>query len=179
MLFSNTKCEFKDKGEAVATFGSFTDIAELKEQQKRIHDLAYYDSLTGLPNRVMLGKVINESIGEANKHNSRFSMIFIDLDNFKFVNDSYGHLVGDRLLIEVGNRVREVSNSKTISFRLGGDEFIVLIKDIDNKDEVERFRKYLHKALISPILLTVIYFMLLIAVVQFYILKTEIVFTNS
>lgn len=150
-LLSKTKCEFNEKEVAVATFGSFTDITELKEQQKRIHDLAYYDSVTGLPNRVMLSEVIAERIKSGNKDNSKFSMIFMDLDNFKLVNDSYGHLAGDKLLLEVGKRLREVDNDKIMSFRLGGDEFIVLIANIDNKEEAEQLSRYLHKVVASPI----------------------------
>ena len=149
-LASNTKCEFNDKGEAVATFGAFTDITELKEQQKKIHDLAYYDSITGLPNRVMLSQVITERIENANKNKSKFSMIFMDLDDFKFINDSYGHLMGDQLLVEVGKRLREMNNDKIMSFRLGGDEFIILMENIDNKECVERYSKYLHKVVTSP-----------------------------
>lgn len=129
------------------------DIAVLKEQQKKIHNLAYYDSITGLFNRVMLSKIIDEKIQKASKNAGKFSMIFMDLDNFKFVNDSFGHPVGDKLLIEVANRLKEVENDKIISFRLGGDEFIVLVDEIENKDEVEHLLKYLVKILGSPIVI--------------------------
>jgi diguanylate cyclase (GGDEF)-like protein/PAS domain S-box-containing protein len=149
-LFSNTKCEFDENGEAIGAFGAFTDITELKEQQKRIHNLAYYDSVTGLPNRVMLGNVITEKIENAQKNKSKFAMIFIDLDNFKFVNDSFGHLVGDQLLVEVGKRLSEMYNNEIMSFRLGGDEFIILIENINNKEDVEKYIKYLHKSIESP-----------------------------
>lgn len=151
-LLSNTKCEFNEKGQAISTFGAFTDITELKEHQRRIHDLAYYDSVTGLPNRVMLSEVISQSIQNADNNNSKFAMIFMDLDNFKFVNDSYGHPVGDNLLVEVGNRLSEISDDKTMSFRLGGDEFIVLIENISDKDEVQQLLKYLDKILASPVI---------------------------
>lgn len=152
-LVSNTKCEFDDQGKAVSTFGSFTDITELKEKQEKIHNLAYYDSITGLPNRAMLSEIIDEKIRKASRNNSKFSMIFMDLDNFKFVNDSYGHLVGDKLLVEVGKRLSEVQNNEIMCFRLGGDEFIILIEYMDNKEDVEKFSKYLRKALTSPILI--------------------------
>ncbi|MEG0772148.1 EAL domain-containing protein [Clostridium sp.] len=149
-LSSNTKCEFNHKGEPISTFGAFTDITELKEHEKKIHDLAYYDSVTGLPNRAMLTEVIPEKIEDAHENNRKFSMIFMDLDNFKFVNDSYGHVVGDKLLVEVGKRLREMNSDKITSFRLGGDEFIVLIENIEDKDEVEQLSKYLHRVLASP-----------------------------
>jgi len=138
-LSSNTKCLFNEKGQAVATFGAFTDITELKEHQKRIYDLAYYDSVTGLPNRVMFSQVITGRIQNAHKNKSKFSMIFMDLDNFKFVNDSYGHLVGDQLLVEVGKRLRAMNNDKIMSFRLGGDEFIILLENIDSKENLKPY----------------------------------------
>lgn len=149
-LSSTTKCEFNENGEAVATFGAFTDITETKKNQRKIHDLAYYDSVTGLPNRVMLSQIVTERIQNGDDNKSKFSMVFIDLDNFKFVNDSYGHPVGDELLVEVGNRLREINNDKIMSFRLGGDEFIILLEDIDNKEKVEPHLKYLHKVLSRP-----------------------------
>ncbi|MDF2882487.1 MAG: hypothetical protein K0R54_3044 [Clostridiaceae bacterium] len=150
-LLSSTKCEFNEKDEAVSVFGAFTDITELKEQEKRIHDLAYHDSITGLPNRLMLSEVIDHKIQNSSKNRSKFSMIFIDIDNFKFINDSYGHLTGDKLLSEVGNKLRETQDNKTMFFRLGGDEFIVLIENIQDKEQVEKFLKYLYKVLASPI----------------------------
>ena len=149
-ILSNTKCEFDMYGRAIATIGTCTDITELKEQQKIIRDLAYYDTVTGLPNRANFMKVITEKIKSANKNKDKFAMIFIDLDNFKFVNDSYGHLVGDKLLVEVGKRLNEMCNDEIMSFRLGGDEFIVLIENIDNQKKVANYSKYLHKTMASP-----------------------------
>lgn len=150
-LLSSTKCEFNEKDEAVSVFGAFTDITELKEQEKRIHDLAYHDPITGLPNRLMLSEVIDDKIKKASKNISRFSMIFIDIDNFKFINDSYGHLTGDKLLAQVGNKLKEVQDNKTMFFRLGGDEFIVLKENIHDKEHVEKFLNYLYKVLADPI----------------------------
>jgi diguanylate cyclase (GGDEF)-like protein/PAS domain S-box-containing protein len=150
-LLSSTKCEFNEKDEAVSVFGAFTDITELKEQEKRIHDLAYHDPITGLPNRLMLSEVIDDKIKKASKNRNKFSMIFIDIDNFKFINDSYGHLTGDKLLSEVGNKLKETQDNKTMFFRLGGDEFIVLIENIYNKEQVEEFLNYLYKVLSNPI----------------------------
>ncbi len=153
-ICSNTKCEFNEKGEAIATFGSFTDITRLKEQQKKIHDLAYYDSVTNLPNRVMFTRVITERIQRAKENKSNFAMVFMDLDNFKFVNDSYGHPVGDGLLVEVGKRLEEMNNDKIMSFRLGGDEFIILIEDIESREQVKQYSDQLNKVLGIPYLVS-------------------------
>jgi diguanylate cyclase (GGDEF)-like protein/PAS domain S-box-containing protein len=150
-VLSNTKCEFDENGAAIAVFGAFTDISELKEQRQRINKLAYYDSVTGLPNRVMLREMVEEEISEFDKSGNKFTLFFIDLDDFKFVNDTYGHLVGDKLLLEVAKRLIEIQTENMTTFRLGGDEFNILLKNIENKEEVEMYSKAVLKALAEPI----------------------------
>jgi len=150
-LLSNTKCEFNKDGVATKVFGAFTDITKLKDQQQKINNLAYYDSVTGLPNRVMLREIVSEEIQNCNKISGNFALIFMDLDNFKFVNDSYGHMTGDKLLVEIGKRLTQSLNENMMAFRLGGDEFIVLIKDILDKEEVEAYSKDLIESLVNPI----------------------------
>jgi diguanylate cyclase (GGDEF)-like protein/PAS domain S-box-containing protein len=150
-VLSNTKCEFDENGAAIAAFGAFTDISELKEQQQRINKLAYYDSVTGLPNRVMLREMVEEEISKFDKSDNKFALFFIDLDDFKFVNDTYGHLVGDKLLLEVAKRLIEIQTENMTTFRLGGDEFNILLKNIENKEEVEMYSKAVLKALAEPI----------------------------
>jgi diguanylate cyclase (GGDEF)-like protein/PAS domain S-box-containing protein len=147
---SNTKCEFNEDGAAVAVFGAFTDISELKEQQERVRNLAYYDSVTGLPNRVMLREAVMAEIERCHKNGNKFALFFIDLDNFKFVNDTYGHMTGDRLLLEVTKRLKEIQAGNVMASRLGGDEFIVLMKDI-LEEQVEIYAKSVQKTLAEPI----------------------------
>ena len=150
-LLSNTKCEFDENGIATAVFGAFTDITKLKDQQQKINTLAYYDCVTGLPNRVMLSEVVSTEIENCDKVNNKFALIFIDLDNFKFINDSYGHMAGDKLLMEVGKRLKETLNEYMMAFRLGGDEFIILIKAILDKEEAEIHSKALLESLANPV----------------------------
>lgn len=150
-VLSNTKCEFDENGTAIAAFGAFTDISELKEQQQRIKKLAYYDSVTGLPNRVMLSEMVAEEISKFNNSGNKFALFFIDLDDFKFVNDTYGHMVGDKLLLEVAKRLIEIQAENMVAFRLGGDEFNILLKNIENKEEVEMYSSAVLKALAEPI----------------------------
>jgi diguanylate cyclase (GGDEF)-like protein/PAS domain S-box-containing protein len=150
-VLSNTKCEFDENGAAIAVFGAFTDISELKEQQQRINKLAYYDSVTGLPNRVMLREMVEEEISRFDKSGNKFALFFIDLDDFKFVNDTYGHMVGDKLLLEVAKRLIEIQAENMATFRLGGDEFNILLKNIENKEAVEMCSKAVLKALAEPI----------------------------
>jgi diguanylate cyclase (GGDEF)-like protein len=99
------------------------------DHAKRIEYLAYHDALTGLPNRSMFSKLLNQSISEAHRYSRSFSVAFLDLDRFKQVNDSLGHEAGDQLLQEVAARLRScVRGSDTIA-RLGGDEFVLLLPE--------------------------------------------------
>ena len=116
--------------------GTLHDITDRKRIEKQIMTMAFYDSLTHLPNR----RLLNDRLGQAmasNKRNNRFgAVLFLDLDNFKPLNDKYGHDVGDLLLIEVARRILEcVRESDTVA-RFGGDEFVVMLSELDqNKKE--------------------------------------------
>ena len=107
----------------------FRDISERKAAEERIHYLAYHDSLTGLPNRTLLIDRLEQAIRQAHRHNAMLGVIFIDLDNFKTVNDTLGHEFGDELLQSAAMRIRSALRSEDTVARLGGDEFIVLIAD--------------------------------------------------
>jgi diguanylate cyclase (GGDEF)-like protein/PAS domain S-box-containing protein len=113
--------------------GVTSDNTEYKAAQERIKQMAFYDQLTGLPNRSLLRDRVDRLFAQMRREESSFAIMFIDLDNFKRVNDSLGHHVGDLLLKEVANRlsacVREVD---TVS-RQGGDEFVVLLPECDNE----------------------------------------------
>ncbi len=105
---------------------SFTDITEDKHAEAEIHRLAYYDALTHLPNRRLLQDRLDQALAAAARSGGHGAIFFIDLDNFKALNDTRGHEVGDRLLVEVAQRLRaSVREGDTVS-RLGGDEFVVL-----------------------------------------------------
>lgn len=150
-VLSNTRCEFNEDGKAATVFGAFTDITKLKEQQQKIIKLAYYDSVTDLPNRVMLREEVTKEIEKSQKYGSKFALFFMDLDNFKVVNDSYGHMVGDKLLLEVAERLKEIQDENMMAFRLGGDEFNILIKDVVDKEEVEMYSEAILKAIQEPV----------------------------
>jgi len=114
----------------------FRDVSERKAAEERIHYLAYHDSLTGLPNRTLLIDRLEQAIREAHRHNNMVGVIFIDLDNFKTVNDTLGHDFGDELLQSAAMRIRtSLRDSDTVA-RLGGDEFIVLITNPDSPSDV-------------------------------------------
>ena len=110
------------------------DITERKQAEENIRKLAHYDPLTGLPNRTLLHDRMGQMIAWANRDQKKFSVLFLDLDRFKYVNDSMGHSIGDKLLQLVADRLRNsVREGDTVS-RVGGDEFIILLRDTEAQD---------------------------------------------
>ena len=107
------------------------DITELKSQAAHIEQLAFYDPLTGLPNRSLLRDRVRQVLTHSTRYKNHGAILFIDLDNFKALNDTKGHNIGDLLLIEVAKRLLDcVRNSDTVA-RMGGDEFVVVLKELD------------------------------------------------
>lgn len=116
----------------------FTDISERKEYEERLTHMAYFDALTRLPNRVLFMDRLRQSISLAHRNRERLALLFIDLDGFKEVNDTLGHDIGDLLLQEVARRLLgSVRDSDTVS-RLSGDEFVVILQDIEALPTVEQ-----------------------------------------
>jgi diguanylate cyclase (GGDEF)-like protein/PAS domain S-box-containing protein len=112
------------------------DITERKLMEQQLHYIAGHDPLTELPNRALLFGRLQTSLGLARREGSHLSLLFIDIDGFKHVNDSYGHLVGDKLLKNIAQRLRDcVRKSDTVG-RFGGDEFVVVLNGIDSVDSV-------------------------------------------
>ncbi|MGR8930073.1 MAG: bifunctional diguanylate cyclase/phosphodiesterase [Gammaproteobacteria bacterium] len=117
--------------EAIGVLGVYEDITEHRRTAERIHNLANFDQLTGLPNRAQLNDRIQYAISLAKRRHSQLALMFLDLDHFKDINDTLGHSVGDTLLIELASRLRcDLREEDTIT-RMGGDEFIVLLPDIE------------------------------------------------
>jgi diguanylate cyclase (GGDEF)-like protein/PAS domain S-box-containing protein len=129
------------------------DISERKEIETRLNYMAYYDALTGLPNRRQLNARVREIIVEANRHGRLAAMVFIDLDRFKVINDSLGHIVGDALLKVVAQRLQDNVRTGDMVARVSGDEFIVLLANIAQVDDVTRIAGKLLSALAEPVLL--------------------------
>ena len=121
----------------VGVYGISQDITEFVESQKLIQQMAYQDYLTGLPNRNRLDKRLSQELREATKKGFNFALLFIDLDRFKSVNDTLGHATGDQLLIEVAKRLTCSIRENDMVFRQGGDEFIIILHDIDQATVIE------------------------------------------
>ncbi|WP_341502459.1 EAL domain-containing protein [Gallaecimonas sp. GXIMD4217] len=129
------------------------DLTERKEAELELHHLANFDDLTGLMNRPRLMKELNRMIVNAGINTSHFALIFIDLDHFKDINDSLGHAVGDRLLVEAAHRMRSSSRSSDILARLGGDEFVVLIPELRVPENAQRIADNLIQRLSQPFII--------------------------
>ncbi|MFG6098750.1 EAL domain-containing protein [Leptothoe sp. ISB3NOV94-8A] len=113
------------------------DISDLKQAQEQITHNALHDPLTGLPNRRLLLDRIEFALQRSRRHQtSHYAVLFLDLDRFKVVNDSLGHLVGDKLLIEVSKRLKQHLRSTDMVARLGGDEFVILLEDVDTVEDI-------------------------------------------
>jgi diguanylate cyclase (GGDEF)-like protein/PAS domain S-box-containing protein len=117
-------------GALIGTIGVAADITERKAYENRIEYLATHDALTDLPNRNLLDDRLAQAIGHGQRTGESVAVMFLDLDNFKFVNDGYGHPVGDGLLKAIGERLRQTVRSADTIARLGGDEFVVLATDL-------------------------------------------------
>jgi diguanylate cyclase (GGDEF)-like protein/PAS domain S-box-containing protein len=115
---------------SVLWHGFISDISDRKASEEHTHRLAYFDALTGLPNRRMLIERITHALGSAQRTGQFGALMFLDLDHFKHINDARGHSVGDALLQQVAQRLAEMLRGEDTVARLGGDEFVVLISDL-------------------------------------------------
>ncbi len=125
-----------ESGIPVRVAGSITDITEQRLTDEKIHQLAYYDAMTGLPNRTLLMDRFIVAAAGAQRKQRRVAVFFLDLDNFKTINDTIGHSFGDQLLQKVGDQLRCTLRRSDTLARLGGDEFIMLQANIKNMEEV-------------------------------------------
>jgi diguanylate cyclase (GGDEF)-like protein/PAS domain S-box-containing protein len=126
-----------DQGRAVRIAGSQSDITQRKVVEDRLQHNAFHDSLTGLPNRALLLDRLGQAITRAKRRpDRRFGVLFLDLDGFKFVNDSLGHQMGDQLLIAISRRLESCLRDDDTVARLGGDEFIILMHDVTDTHDV-------------------------------------------
>jgi diguanylate cyclase (GGDEF)-like protein/PAS domain S-box-containing protein len=140
---------YDEKGEFIGAFGKFRDITERYEAEAKIKHMAYHDDLTSLPNRRYFYQILNQELEQAMKNKEMLAVFLLDLDRFKLINDTLGHNRGDLLLIEVAKRLKGYLQNKAKIFRMGGDEFTIILpkvyKQMDAismaKDIIELIRK--------------------------------------
>ena len=140
-------------GRATGLIAYLTDITERKQAEERIHHLAYYDALTGLPNRTLFTKLVDQALTVAQRSKAHGCLLFIDLNRFKLINDTLGRAVGDELLCEAARRFRSVLRDQDLVARLSGDEFAVGLFDIGQHYEASRVAHKLLTALNAPFLI--------------------------
>lgn len=139
------------RGKVIGYRGVGRDVTDSKRAEEQIRYLATHDSLTELPNRMLFGQLLSAAIKTAKRQCRGFSVMFIDLDRFKFVNDTFGHEAGDSLLKEVAQRLQRTLRTSDTIARLGGDEFVVLLEETDtHKDAIVVAEKIL-AALAKPL----------------------------
>lgn len=129
--------ESDSEGKPKKMFGMVQDITEHKAAEDKLRFLATHDCLTGLPNRTLCMELLDSTIETARREGSQCAIMFLDLDQFKDVNDSYGHKIGDQILIETANKLKYTVRASDIVSRIGGDEFIIILKSISSKAEAE------------------------------------------
>ena len=128
----------------------FSDITARKVAEERMEKLAYFDHLTGLPNRLLLKDRLDQALAGARRHRQRLAVLFMDLDRFKSINDTHGHSVGDQLLTEVADRIKATLREEDTVSRLGGDEFVVVLPEVKDVRHLETVADKLIAALSAP-----------------------------
>ena len=126
-----------DDGDLTNYVAIFSDITPLKLSLEQIEHLAHHDPLTGLPNRLLLNDRLKVAVRRARRDNHSVALLFLDIDRFKDINDSLGHVTGDKLLLEFARRIRSQVREEDTVARLGGDEFVILINRVASEQDVE------------------------------------------
>ena len=142
-----------EKGRFKGYRGTGRDITEQKQVEEKIRHMAHHDALTQLPNRTLLYDRIGQAIAQAQRNREVLALLFIDLDRFKTVNDSLGHPIGDRLLRAVGERLITCTRGSDTIARIGGDEFVVLLSDLEKPEDARHVAQKVLDALSEPVMI--------------------------
>ncbi len=140
-----------DQGAVQHYVGVFADITHIKRHQQELEHIAHYDALTNLPNRVLLADRLHQAMSQVSRRGKRLAVAYVDLDGFKRVNDTYGHEIGDQLLITVASRMKQALRDGDTIARLGGDEFVVVAIDLENIQDSTPLLSRLLEATAQPV----------------------------
>ena len=153
----------KESNEIVGVVVTFKDITVRKQMEEKINYQAYYDSITNLPNRVLFKEKLNNAFLKSSSKKNTIAVLFLDLDRFKLINDTMGHSFGDLVLKFVAERLKGCIPTKDTLARQGGDEFIILVEDVQDTHEITCLAESIIRDLDKP----------------FYVLGHELFFTTS
>ncbi len=131
----------KDEHGKLAVYATITDVTARRESEKRIRFLATHDSLTNLPNRIMFMEILEHAISYARRNQDRVAVFFLDVDNFKVINDTYGHHIGDELLKAIAERLTNHLREHDTVSRISGDEFTLITEQLTNVSSAERLAR--------------------------------------
>ena len=141
------------EGDTIEYIALFSDITEIKGHEDQLQKMAHYDALTGLPNRVLFNDRLQLAIETAKHDQKKVALLFIDLDRFKEINDSFGHNAGDEILKTVSQRLKNIIGEKDTVSRLGGDEFSIIVEGVDKAEDVSILAKKILNVLSQEIML--------------------------
>ncbi|CAG0932232.1 putative signaling protein [Rhodocyclaceae bacterium] len=141
------------EGEAPVVWSICRDITERKQTEEQLYRLAHHDTLTGLPNRILFLDRLQQAKALANRYRHQVAVLFLDLDRFKIINDTLGHPVGDRLLQQVSHRIVGCVREVDTVARIGGDEFTIVLVNIDTSEDVRRMGQKILKTLSAPFII--------------------------
>jgi len=153
MLWFNINKIINQQGKLTNYLIMIEDITEKKSSQERIYYLANYDELTGLPNRNLFNENLALSIEKSDRYNTEIALLFIDLDNFKMVNDSLGHELGDLYLNKISKILSDTIRRSDFLARIGGDEFVIIINKFENPYEIEKIASKILEIVTKPVYL--------------------------
>ena len=139
-----------ERGKFIGFRGVGSDVTERRESDEKIAYLARFDTLTSLPNRLQLTEALGEALRYAGQWRSRCALLMVDLDRFKAVNDSLGHMTGDKLLAQVSSRLQALMDDTAICGRLGGDEFAIVVRDASDTERVRELARKVIESLSEP-----------------------------
>ena len=150
VVWINFSTVLNEMGDTIHHVGMFSDITRLKDVEQQLQQLAYFDPLTGLPNRRMFKENLDKYVNEVQRSGGRVALLYLDLDRFKFINDSLGHLAGDQLLVGVSERIAAEIRRHDLVSRQGGDEFTVALFDTDDESVIADVAMRIIESLARP-----------------------------
>lgn len=149
-LHTHVDIEYTPENKPCRLIGTTQDISELKRYESRLYEVAFHDTLTGLPNRALLNERLSHSLNEAAREKQLLGLLVLDLDRFKEINDIHGHSIGDRLLHQVGQRLADTVRDYDMVARLGGDEFAIILSEFRQASNLGNIARKLLDTLARP-----------------------------